>query len=838
MQSVSYLLEAALNKANPVYGKTVLLYRKIWNGAAYEFEDTGIDITGQIQNAGRIMWKFDKEGFNVWSLANTTLTLRNEKQQWKQDNPVGHFPSGYLLRGSKVVINAGAQLYDGTFEKPYVFIGYIDSDPIRDTDSKLATITLTGPMSVFSDFNAEGISNLITDESHPYTAPGVTDYNTVNTGVAASGLIVKRGTTASGPDYASVILPTTGYTISGNGKKGVPLTISLVSALVATESIWVTYKYWHTDKTYEWLVEQVLSLCGITNYIVSPAVFASNIENTWRQTTKADFDSDNLVNIDTFSTLDSFKMRWILFDDFSDLNYTTNPIWTVRASGGTASAAAGYLRLTSNSASSELLSSPTTMATKVKSWRWRGQVQWNIVGASPFSTTGYWFFTYSYYATSIPNGYGICYDPISNSVVFNKQSGGSITLIATLVSGLPTGWHEWMVTWNESINTFKVYFDNVVVGTIVDSTYTTAINFAVKAVGTSDDSVIIDIDDIFIGYSYDNITAFDGDNPSVLESIVYDMGASLTAFTKLSATYTTYGGTVKIYTYTADDAAFTMPDPAGWLLLSPTGSILSALKRYIKFKVVLTASAWLDSPIVDDITITYYTNTTVIDLVDLTGMSCSQVLNVCAEHPCYEYGFNASNVFVYRPRITTIGTVIDLKSSTNTEKLINIVDGIDRIKNRVVANFGIYSVAADTTGDPEPNSKTKYGDKEYRVSSTSLLPADNVNIAYAIAPTILAYTKQARKRCQAVCKSLPQLELGDLVFLYYEEPTAFKSWKWGDTCVSYGDTDLVYHDELYKSNRLAFFDVKMRIEGIEFDWWGGSPDTGWKTILDLVEVLD
>ena len=160
---------------------------------------------------------------------------------------------------------------------------------------------------------------------------------------------------------------------------------------------------------------------------------------------------------------------------------------------------------------------------------------------------------------------------------------------------------------------------------------------------------------------------------------------------------------------------------------------------------------------------------------------------------------------------------------------------MDRLKNRVMANFGIYTAISDTTGDSEPTTKTKYGDLLYTVTSSALLPEENVNLAYAIAPTIAAYSKVLRRRCQAVCKSLPYLELGDNVYLTYEEPTALKSWTWGDGSVSWGDPTIEFYTDAIKTQRISFNHTTMRIEGMEFDWWGGNPDTGWQMILDLVE---
>jgi len=148
-----------------------------------------------------------------------------------------------------------------------------------------------------------------------------------------------------------------------------------------------------------------------------------------------------------------------------------------------------------------------------------------------------------------------------------------------------------------------------------------------------------------------------------------------------------------------------------------------------------------------------------------------------------------------------------------------------------VAEFGIYRVVADASADAQPNSIDKYGTREYPVSASNLLPAQNVNIAYAIAPTILNYTKTPRKRCTVDAMFLPQLELGDKVTLYFNEPTALYRWLYGDTDMPYGRADLEYYDEDILKNRYNFYGTVMRIEGVEFN------PNDFRTKFNLVEVI-
>ena len=814
MQEITNNLKTSLNKQTPVYSKSVVLYRRIWITDHYEF-DSPIEILGEIIDAGKLYWKLDKEGFNEWTLSNTTLTVRNQRQQWKQDNPKGLFPDPYLLHGSKIKIRVGAQLADGSVEQKWFFSGFINTDPIAGSDDKSAVITLTSSMGLFALKSAGGISNPITNEAHAYSAPGVVDYQTINNGVAAEDFVVKRGATAGGAGAAAVILPTTGYKISDNDTKGIPLKVTLVSALTATESLWFDYKYWYTDKTYEWLVAQVCSLCGIPDTAITPAIFSSSIKNTWDFNSQVDWNTCSLSNIDTITTPGSFKAG--LIDDFGDNEYAANPTWTELKGIGDWSADSGKLQISPTSII-DVLKMAQASAPVIGNWQFRlttTQIALNdycniyIIGDTEDVT--YKYPTHGYYLH------------FTVSLLQLRRSDG--TVLISITNPLSS---DMIRISRDSSGVFKLYVGEVLQGTSTeDTTYNTSAGVYITAltVNAPPWNAVFYFDDF---YFWANGTTL---GTGILTSPAHGAITGLNSWGKLAATYTANGATILIETSVWNGASWD-----AWTAIDGSGQILSTLYATtdIKYRVTATIESMTNpiTPIFDEIVINYYTSTTLISFVNLTGRRCDQVLLDCSIHPCYEMGYNANDVFIYRPRSTTLPAVIELKSATNVIKLQNIVPGIDRVFNKVVASFGIYTVTADTTGDSEPSSQTKYGTIEYDVPSSPLLPADNVNIAYAIAPTILAYSKAPRRRCQAVCKALPYLELGDKVTLWYEEPTALRPWRWGQTDAQWGQTDIEYYSDAYKGTRLAFWGTEMRIEGMELEYWNN-----WFITVDLVEVL-
>ena len=812
MQSVTDALKSSFASQTPVYASKVELYRQVWTGSAYIY-DTAIDITSQIIDAGPIMWKLDKEGFNQWTLDNTTLTVRNDRQQWKMGNPKGYFPDTYLRNNSKIKIYSGVQLADATLERPQIFTGYIKQDPIMDSGNKTAAITLTGSMSIFERFNAEDISTTVTNEL--LGSGSGTTFNTAQNGVAGVSVVVKRGPTADGASAATVIKPTTNYTATNSDTKGVPLTIVLVEALTATQSAWITYKYWYTDRTLEWLVLQVMTLAGVTDYSIMPANFSTNIPSLWAQTSYADWATWTRTNIGIHAS--GFFEKCFLFSDFSSG-------LTGWSTSGSVVVTGGYLQVSGGAAGK--CYAWKSLYKSTGTWRWRAWIDHQPND----EREGMWFFTYEL-GYSFPAAYGITFN--AGRAYFSRQeSNGYIQVTTRLVDlgvAALSSWHEWRVT-RTAAGVWNIYHDEVLVGTTTATTYADASFFYVASTGNS----IYRIDDIQVTDNINDVYSFDGSASATSISPIYDMGAGLFSLGSITAQYTANLGTVTISTHTSGTSDFSSDnDPAGFLQISNTGRMVSAVKRYLKIKVLIQGLGPTGSPTIDSLSTSYYSSSISVSLVNLTGLNCLQLLDSISLKCNYERGFTAVDKFIFQQRTTTLPAVMELRSPTNIFKLQNIVDGVDRVYNYITAEIGAYSSVSSAEGDTEPNSIKKYGKIIYAVPVDALLPPVNANVTFAMTSTILAYTKNPRRRCQAIGVLNTYLELGDKITLYFEEPSAFRSWKWGDTDVEWGQPDIEYHDEAYKKSRIAFWGVDFRIEGMEIYWFGIER----KIILDLVENL-
>jgi len=813
MQTISADLTASLAKKNPKYYKKIELYRNLWNGSSFEF-GAAEDITDELVDTSNSFWNLDNEGFGIWRIDNISITLRNDRNQWKQGNTIGHWTGLYLLNQSKITISEGAELADGTFETLKTFTGYISGDPVFHPEVKTVTLTLNSAMSIFEKFSGNDISTQITDEVLGSDSGSV--FTTAENGV---GIIdtVKRGLTLAG---ARTLKPDVDYAITTMKQKGIPATITLTTGtdLTQDENLYTSYKQLYSDKPIEWVVEEIMTLCGITSYDISTAVFASDIENAFIQNIKAHWDSGaEITNINTYFNENSMRLG-TEFDDFNNGNYTAPKLWTVTdiTAGGTIEVVSEQLKITSTAAA-EGNCIRATSETAYGAW------EVNMWGTGGFSFATFWIVGQTEIGGYATEGYFIRATSTGTIRLYKQTAVGSITM---LIESNTTAHSNTKITVTRASNgDFEMFINGTSAGTANDNTYTTTAYIYFESTPSGAVTSYQYLDSVIISNSSSVITG-------EWISATQDLGADVTEFGVADLIYTENNGTVTFKTYTSDSSDFsTGNDPAGWVDVSGT-TVMSAIKRYLKVKINLTTTDYFMpvSPVFDAFSIIYYTTTTVIALVDLTDKTCYQALDELVQWPAFEMGMSTAAKFFFRAR-NSIASLLDIRSNTNLIRIDKFDNGVERIKNKVVANFGDYQKISDASGDAHPNSIDSYGTREYAVPSTSLLPNVNVNIAFAIAPTILAYTKLPRRRVRAVCQFLPQMELGDKITLYYREDTAMRQWSWGDMDVYYGQANIEYHTEADLLARLNYWGVEMRVEGIEND------DKKWQTILNLVEVI-
>ncbi len=798
--------------------RVVELYVRTLSGGAYVYEDA-VDISADVKTCGRIRWKLDREEFGVWNTANVALTLRNDFGQWRQGNPDGYFPSPAIVNQTKVRIRCGYELEDGTTEDVYVFTGYVFSDTVANSDSRTVTVTVLGRAAGLKNLSAEDLATVVTNEA--VGAGSGTVFTTAHTGVAGVRVTVKKGATAGGVGAATELNPSTQYSLSGANTYGSPLTITLVDALVAGQTLWVTYRYWYKDKTLEWIVEQLFLLAGVTSYQVAPAVFDAAVENTVTYTDKADWDTWTLTDCeDALVPGDVRPIGFTLTNDFSDGTY---PGWTVKA--GSFTAANSYLQGIGGLGANERVSRASAQAT--------GTWEWRAMGVYPVANDGYLYFMSSS-DDSNGNGYALKWtfsgvSPFPLVLTLYRVNLGALTQLATVNTGLSSLGVVRVTRTAAGLTT--VALNGIDVMSATDNTFTTSSYEVLRTVHNQGAATPrVGIDDLYhspsiIPGAQRFVSAWSLEGPQI------DTTISQVSVGQVSTTLSVIPG-VTATVQTADRAS-TLDPWGAWTDAGVTG-VVATTKRYQKIRIAVTmtdASIAAATVALTLLQFYYYTSTITIPLVDLTGQNIWTVIEDAARLVNYEIGFDASDKGFYRPRSTSLAPVYTLDNSVLKE-LKAFSDGVDRVYTRVVVPFGSYYAAADSTSQAEaaPTSQLKYGTRELAISAGSLLPAAHVNVAKAVAPTVWNYTHVPRRRATASSRNLVHLELGDPVLAKYDDKY-FKLWRWGDGDVVWGRSDVIYYGDSYVGARYSLWNVICRIEGIEFD-----TDT-WDLDYDLVEAI-
>lgn len=828
MQTASAALIQEQAQPDQRYYRVVELERRYWNGSAYVW-DSAADISGYVVKVSSAKWKLDRRGFSEWKSPSFQVEVDNSRNLWSDIEPRGLWLSGahapYIAELSKVKVRFGQYLADGSQEDLYVFSGLVNRPPEAKEDINQLTLYCVGMDELLRRTDAQLLSTLVEDEE--VGTDSGTEFETSNPGSTDWKLVVKKGSTAGGAGAATELTPDTDYQLDQANDKDLGIKVTLSVALSAGQSLWVTYRYWYQDRNLEWIVTQLLILAGISSYTVEPAVFSNAVSNTWTQTIKADWDAGTtLTNIETAINSGSFRRRYYLVDDFSDNDYSG---WT-HGGNGSITAASGYLELNGSDGP------PANYSHAFRPWS-RNYGTWRFRWRLPDFTlndnqSAVFLFLDSNATRSTENhipegkGYGLYYSAQSNSMALVRWNTG---VAATLISFSLTedAYYDFRVT-RTSAGAWEVMVDGVSKGTATDNTYTTASYFCVSDLTT--EAVNATQFDDFYWADAINTSASPTDAGAVLESAIQDTGGVPTAWGKLSSSYSLNGASIAIYTYTSSSATFAAGnDPAGWVAISGTGQILSALLRYIKVRVVITST--LDNRAeFDEFALVYYTSTTTIPLVNLTNMTALDAIRECAKFVAYELGFTAAEVFFWRQRSTATEPVLAITKDTNLKKEISFNNGTDRIYNSITSTFGAFkeTVDPDSQGEASPTSIEKYGFFPFPISST-LVPKEGANVARAVGQTIYEYTSVPRKQAQVEMKVLVQFELGDLA--RYHREHKFGRWRWGDRDRAFGredDPDFVWHADPDGNG----WNIDMRIEGIEFLTNPKEP----KLRYDLVEA--
>lgn len=790
MRTLADNLANGLLSQSPNYYKRAELHYRYWQTDHWAWGGP-IDVSDDIVDVTPLKWKFDADYYGQFSAANCTCTFQNNRNQWKSGNVFGHIWDTRVLNGSQIKLVCGTIDPDGTENPLYIFTGYILSEPIYNPDGKTVDIQLSGRISILENTSAELVSIAVTDEV--LGADSGTAFVTAN---VATGIIVevKKGSTVGGAGAATALLESKDFSITNLNNHDAGATITLEEALVAGQSLWVTYKYWYTDKTIEWIVSELCTAAGVTATDISPAQFENDVKTTFSQSDAADFDlgTDTDTDHSTGDVLIATTFPRTTLSSYTDgggyyyyAQVLSEGTWQVL-----------YPLIPGGSSTEHFISDTGNPATS-SGYALKITQSGTTIGQSSIILYRYDSGT----PTVLYSGGAL---PVSNGVAVRISRDSSGVFRVWVYVGLSPQW--------------------VSLGAIAtDTTYSTSAYWATNILPSAFYSRRID-DEIATG-SGSYVQTGNYVTPEI------DGTASLTSWGKLVTSEAKPAGTSTVLEWREKDSGGSF---GAWTAVNGDGTI-GAVKQIIQLRWTAFADTTQTlSPTLAEWSIDYFTSQITIPVVNLTGLSCKSAIEEMANMCAYQMGFNAVDTFIFKPRSSTVSPAFTFDNS-NIIELSKITDGSERVYNSIDVSFGIYNKHIDsvTNGDAQPNSIDIFGTKSFSFSSANLLPAENVDLAYAIAPTIYNYTAPARRRILLASKFALALELGDAVTLNVEEPDVIRLWRWGDGDVQYGQNNIVYYSDIDSvvPNMLSLYGVTARVEGVEFDIMS------WKTTFDLVEVL-
>lgn len=784
MKTLSSALAQTLNAQNIKYAKKVLLYIRSWNAEQNKYIfNSPVDISAYILDISDIKWKLDKEDYSVWNNANTTITLSNKDNLFTQGNSVGFLPASALLYGAKAEVFGGAKNAAGQLEYVKIFRGFALSGSSVLYGDRTITLTFSGELARLDLYSATDISLAAQGE-----LLGSGSGDTFTTRQNAVGEIIKvyRGSLENGLSAATEIKAEEDYQISSLNQYSAAAQIKLTAALSEGEALWADYRYWYTDKPMEWIAEQIAQQSESDSYQISSVYYDETVSSSLRQPSASAFENGTLqyteISNDNVTLpaqfLNQIDADWVVGENPSNLTLTLAQDGITLDSGTIPS------RITVSRTQNNAYGTWQASA----SCNWTDQEnQWNHFVASSDNL-------------SLSNGYCFTQDRYSYDLIFTLYkivAGQAVVLKAVTIrySYLTTA-IDYRISRDEQGN-FKLW-TRTTAPSVSDWHY-----FGILATDntyTSSTHQIMEFRNKGSGYVSSikesplaAISAGDVGPQGSYLSPVMDGTQNLLSWGNFTAVQEVNSGSAAFY-YRAKERL--QDDWGDWQELA-NGGAPDTMQRYLQLRwQAFSDVEQTSAPVLYSWLITWQSRGVNIAMLNTSSMTFLDVMGELARLSGYQIGYDSEGKFIFAPRPS--GTALYTVGKSDIIEIESISDGIDKLYNRVTVNFGSFKRTVDPIqlGDARPNLIDKYGVKELSISSGSLLPPDNANLARAAAPGIYASVAGLKKRAVIITKFLPQFELGDILHISYDD----------------------------------VLNADMSVEGIEFNL------TDWQIRLDLTEL--
>lgn len=737
-----------LNAWGKKYGKNgrvqVQYQLRYWNGAAYVYTGTWVTLgMRSFSLAGQIVMKLDVPLLNTIKSSNVSLRLKNTDYQWLPTNittgifkPDSTATLGYDPFLTKFRIQFGYQITGGTFEVLNMFTG-VGIDFIFDTQSAEVEVVVSGNEYLLESADAQLVSDTFTAENCiPATGDGANKiFTTTSLGVSYVGSVTDAGVTQT---------QGSAYTVSNTNSYGQPATITFSVAPIAGHAIKSSGRSWKTLNTIDVLVGFLCDQAGITagNRTIAPVIFPGGLSGRLTIDTQGEWAAGTvLTNISTTLIPGSIVAdSKILVDDFSSA-----AAWTATGPG-TVSASGNILYVSNSPGAFEDASRAYAYSTGKYVFR----------ALIPRSCFVQFFSNVATVSGGIPQSVGYAIGNSFDELHLYRNDNG--TFVDILDIGADTGVMRDFIVTRDGSGNMSVYGNGLLLGSVTDNNYTTN-NYIILA--NISNHLTMQISNLYADPNAGVVTG-------IFESAVLDALSTPTAWGLLDRFETLNGGTTAYQTASSTDGmAFD-----AYVSISG-GYIQSALKRYIKIKATIVQGTITTSPEIQELVANFTTTTINLSMADFSGKNCFTAIQDLTSLADYEFGFDGAGLFFFRSKTVSGSPVVVIDQSKAIARITDFRLGYDAIINVGQVTYGAYYNEYNSASLPEsaPTSQARFLTKTLPQDLTSLLLANDVNIAAGRAQLIHDNNYLPKRRARLVGKIIPQLDLSDIITVsYFDRP--------------------------------------------------------------------
>lgn len=760
MKTLSDFMLKSLNSHSPCYARKFILYRKVWNEeeGKYVFGE-GFDLTPFVIQSGEIKWKLDNEGYGIWNNAGMSLTVSAVAGIFEESQDA-------LLYGARIDVYGGVVNEDGE-EYSKIFRGFIMREPTFNRETREYIVNLSGELACLASYGALELSvlkNNVTVASRAAESDSAEDENflTFELPDKAVGAVleVRIGLLDAGVEAASLLKEVNEYEVSSLNSYKYPAKITLLNALPAGYGLWVSYRMWYTNKTIEWILEKTLELCGNPEREIEELNYEGTIESFFNQPSDADFLQGSydyaLVNSSSVTLPSSFlkdaNFDWIIISSSNlPFVFTPNSVGITDGKMDFPGVVAASCDQAYGTWEVECSTLRNEVITQYYYFLWEG--------TAPFVGHGYCFehskydnfrlfFAFFKVSDSGNEQIGMVWMDRDNQTYrvryrICRYPDGSIRFMVKPLTPVEGPWKDFGIVCTD--NEYQTCNYQAMALTTYGNNHFYSIRLSPQAATGSGDVA-----------PYANYY-----------SPIIDGGGRLKNWKNFTALDELNGGSSSYYTRSRDDETSSWSE---WKSIS-SGSTIEESGRYLQLRWLGESDAAQSTvPKLKYWQAEWDSNGVSIAMLNTSSLTCLDIVQELARLSGYQIGFNSEGKFFFKSRPSLNSPCIKLGKSEIIE-IESISGGLDKLYNRVNVNFGSYSCVVDdfTLNKARPNLIDKYGLKELTLSSGSLLPAQNANLARACAPDIFKEVSKIKTRAAVVCRFLPQIELGDVVKVEYDD---------------------------------------------------------------------